>query len=77
MSAISSSTDPDCYENFGPKMPGFSLVPYDDLIALENGKCFVIVGANYFSKIYSINDTFAIFLQVERYIFFKIYISIL
>jgi len=35
MAACSSSTDPDCYTGFGPKMPGFSLVPYNDLAALE------------------------------------------
>jgi len=36
MAACSSSTDPTCYTNFGPKMPGFSIVPYNDLAALEN-----------------------------------------
>eukprot|EP00959_Pyramimonas_sp_CCMP1952_P101521 2123856-Pyramimonas_sp.AAC.1 len=35
MSAISSSTDPSSYDRFGPKMPNFDLVPYDDLPALE------------------------------------------
>jgi len=35
MSAISSSTDPSSYKDFGPYMPGFSVVPYNDLIALE------------------------------------------
>ncbi|XP_047369939.1 ornithine aminotransferase, mitochondrial-like [Vespa velutina] len=35
MSALSSSTDPSSYSGFGPFMPGFELVPYDDLIALE------------------------------------------
>jgi ornithine--oxo-acid transaminase len=35
MAAISSSTDPSSYNNFGPFMPGFELVPYDDLAALE------------------------------------------
>ncbi|XP_065335552.1 ornithine aminotransferase, mitochondrial [Cloeon dipterum] len=35
MSAISSSTDPSSYKGFGPFMPGFKLVPYDDLEALE------------------------------------------
>ena len=37
MAACSSSTDPDCYTGFGPKMPGFSLVSYNDLHALEEG----------------------------------------
>ncbi|TAE82538.1 MAG: ornithine--oxo-acid transaminase [Bacteroidetes bacterium] len=36
MAAISSSNDPSSYANFGPYMPGFKLVPYNDLIALEN-----------------------------------------
>lgn len=35
MSAISSSTDPTSYAGFGPFMPGFELVPYNDLEALE------------------------------------------
>jgi ornithine--oxo-acid transaminase len=35
MSAISSSTDPSSYAGFGPFMPGFSMIPYDDLDALE------------------------------------------
>jgi ornithine--oxo-acid transaminase len=36
LAAISSSTDPSSYTGFGPYMTGFSLVPYDDLEALEN-----------------------------------------
>lgn len=35
LSAISSSTDPSSYAGYGPYMPGFSLVPYNDLGALE------------------------------------------
>uniref|UniRef100_A0A9J8BCW3 Ornithine aminotransferase n=1 Tax=Cyprinus carpio carpio TaxID=630221 RepID=A0A9J8BCW3_CYPCA len=35
MAAISSSTDPSSYEGFGPFMPGFELVPYNDVSALE------------------------------------------
>jgi ornithine--oxo-acid transaminase len=35
LAAISSSTDPSSYKAFGPYMPGFELVPYNDLIALE------------------------------------------
>ena len=35
LAAVSSSTDPECYNNFGPYMPGFKLVPYNDLNALE------------------------------------------
>jgi len=33
--AISSSTDPESYEGYGPYMPGFATVPYNDLQALE------------------------------------------
>ncbi len=36
LAAISSSTDPSSYKGFGPYMPGFGLVPYNDLVALEN-----------------------------------------
>ena len=35
IAAISSSTDPSSYNNFGPFAPGFELVPYNNLIALE------------------------------------------
>ena len=35
LAAISSSTDPSSYKGFGPYMPGFELVPYNDTIALE------------------------------------------
>ncbi|XP_046749473.1 ornithine aminotransferase, mitochondrial [Diprion similis] len=35
MSAISSSTDPTSYKGFGPYMPGFQVIPYDDLKALD------------------------------------------
>ncbi|KAA0724813.1 Ornithine aminotransferase, mitochondrial [Triplophysa tibetana] len=35
MAAISSSTDPSSYDGFGPFMPGFHLVPYNDIPALE------------------------------------------
>ncbi len=35
LAAVSSSTDPSCFTNFGPFMPGFELVPYNDTIALE------------------------------------------
>lgn len=36
LAAISSSTDPLSRKGFGPYMPGFELVPYNDLSALEN-----------------------------------------
>ncbi len=35
LAAISSSTDPTSRVGFGPYMPGFELVPYNDLKALE------------------------------------------
>lgn len=33
--AISASTDPSSYKGFGPYMPGYDIVPYNDLNALE------------------------------------------
>jgi len=36
LAAISSSTDPSSYENFGPFMPGFELIAYNDLNALAS-----------------------------------------
>lgn len=35
LAAISSSTDPDCKNGFGPYMPGYVLIPYNDIITLE------------------------------------------
>lgn len=35
MAAISSSSDPSSYAGFGPYMPGFKLIPYNDLNRLE------------------------------------------
>jgi len=35
MAAISSSTDPSSYSGFGPYMPGFVNIPYNDLGALD------------------------------------------
>ena len=35
LAAISSSNDPSSYKGFGPYMPGFDLVPYNDLPSLE------------------------------------------
>src|SRR5690606_32648035 len=32
--AISASNDPSSYKGFGPYMPGYDLVPYNDLAAL-------------------------------------------
>ncbi len=36
LAAISSSDDPTSYEGFGPYMPGYDLIPYNDLHALEH-----------------------------------------
>ena len=36
LAACSSSTDPDCFEDFGPFMPGFEVIPYNDLDSLKN-----------------------------------------
>lgn len=36
MSAISASTDPSSYDGFGPFMPGFEIIDYNDPKALEN-----------------------------------------
>ena len=36
LAAISSSDDPSSYIGFGPYMPGYDLIPYNDLNALEN-----------------------------------------
>ncbi len=35
LAAVSSSSDPSSYTNYGPYMPGFELIPYNDLAALE------------------------------------------
>ncbi|KAL4231741.1 hypothetical protein ACF0H5_009317 [Mactra antiquata] len=35
LGAVSSSTDPSAYEEYGPFMPGFDIVAYNDLNALE------------------------------------------
>ena len=35
LAAVSSSTDPDCYEGYGPYMPGFEIIPYNNIPALE------------------------------------------
>jgi acetylornithine/succinyldiaminopimelate/putrescine aminotransferase len=35
LAAVSSSTDPLCYEGYGPYMPNFKIIPYNDLKALE------------------------------------------
>jgi ornithine--oxo-acid transaminase len=35
LAAISSSDDPTSYKGFGPYMPGYELIPYNDIPALE------------------------------------------
>lgn len=35
LAAISSSNDPTAYRGYGPYMPGFSCIPYNDLGSLE------------------------------------------
>ena len=35
LAAISTSQDPSSYKNYGPYMPGYTVVPYDNLDALE------------------------------------------
>lgn len=36
IAAVSASTDPSAYENYGPFVPGFINIPYDNIEALEN-----------------------------------------
>jgi len=35
LAALSASTDPNCYTDFGPYVPLFEKVPYNDPVALE------------------------------------------
>lgn len=49
MSAISSSTDPSSYDGFGPFMPGFEVIPYNDLPALEVFDNFCFLVRNHFT----------------------------
>ena len=35
LAACSTSTDPDCFEDFGPFIPGFEIIPYNDLDSLK------------------------------------------
>lgn len=36
IAAVSASSDPESYNNFGPYVPGFIQVPYNNLVELEN-----------------------------------------
>ncbi len=44
IAACSSSTDPDCSNGFGPFVPNFEIIPYDDLAALEVRIFFSFLG---------------------------------
>ena len=35
LAAVSSSTDPDAYGDYGPFMPNMDVIPYNDLEALD------------------------------------------
>ncbi len=39
LAAVTASTDPESYEGFGPFLPNFVKIPYDDLDALEVHYC--------------------------------------
>ena len=51
MAAISSSTDPSSYKGFGPYMPGYKIIPYNDLKALEEAASDPNVAAFMFEPI--------------------------
>lgn len=35
LAAVSASSDPECYQDYGPYLPGFDLIPYNDIPAAE------------------------------------------
>lgn len=39
LAAVSASTDPDCYTNFGPFLPAFDIVDYSNADQLEVPQC--------------------------------------
>ena len=51
LAAISSSDDPSSYKGFGPYMPGYSLIPYNDLDALSENAEMKLIN---FSLIFSL-----------------------
>jgi len=51
MAAISSSTDPSSYKGFGPYMPGYKIIPYNDLKALDEAASDPNVAAFMFEPI--------------------------
>lgn len=68
MAAISSSNDPGAFTGFGPYMPGFSHVPYNDLAALEaefekDVSCFLLATVNesFLSFLGNFSDIFSLF----------------
>ena len=60
IAAISSSSDPTAYKGFGPYMPGFSNVPFDDLGSLEME--FQKDVRIYLARVHSIYGIFKIFI---------------
>lgn len=50
MSAVSASSDPSCYKGFGPYMPGFHLIPYNDTDALEVNSLLLFNEPNWIKK---------------------------
>jgi ornithine--oxo-acid transaminase len=54
LSAISSSTDPSSYEGFGPYMPGFKIIPYNDLSALEVILCCIGISNKHASLFFTV-----------------------
>jgi len=53
LAAISSSNDPSSYAGFGPFMPGFVSVPYNDLEALEKALQHPNVAGFMFGTVFS------------------------
>lgn len=51
IAAVSSSTDPTCFNNFGPYTPGFPLIPYNDVSAVEAAVSDPTVAAFYVEPI--------------------------
>jgi ornithine--oxo-acid transaminase len=58
MAAISASTDPECRDGFGPYLPGFEIIPYNNIPALENALEDLNVAASYVKQ-----KTFCLFVM--------------
>lgn len=73
LAAVSSSSDPECYGDYGPFMPGFELVPYNDLAALEVSTFWATVVYFYqtmnWCHVLNLNSTTWFSLQTEKFIF--------